>query len=186
MLDEESAANGEGGLGEAVVASTSALLEPDAMETLQRTRRVRRTRARYERLQPPPGVLPGEPVPSIEGWILLLTQLPPCTTTEDVESLFALFREGDPDYFGVVQKVKIPLDKDCLCPGYALVELDSEEGFRRALAELQGTPVPIGLPPDTPPEEIPRLRVSPVFLAEEAEVEEEPREPLPGEKRPRE
>eukprot|EP00796_Vickermania_ingenoplastis_P012875 gene12875-8753_t len=100
-------------------------------------RRFRRSRVAYERLQRPEGVAPGDPIPSIEGWVLLLRQLPETTQTVDIRNLFASHPD-DPEYFGNVNDVKMPLDDFGNCTGWALVELDSKEGFDRAIQELDG------------------------------------------------
>lgn len=132
---------------------------------VQPLRRVRRSRAQYERLQRPSDVAPGQPTPSVESWCLFLTNLPEKTTAVDVQDFLAAHKTEDPDYFGPVKDVKLPLDKNCLCTGYALVELESEEGFRRALAELNGTDF-LGQP----------LVAAPTFLGEEDEPENEDEE----------
>ncbi|KPI85994.1 hypothetical protein ABL78_4956 [Leptomonas seymouri] len=144
---------------------------------LQQLRRVRRARTQYERLQRPDDIQPGYPIPSIEGWVLLFSNLPETTTQEDIVHFLASFKAEDPDYFSTVTDVKIPLSADCYCAGYALVELKDRIGFERALAELNGAAFPSS---DTP------LLVAATFLGEEEESEPETEAAAPGDKRARE
>lgn len=150
------------------------------MTGLQQLRRIRRTRTQYEKLQRPPDIAPGNPIPSIEGWVVFLTNLPPATTAEDVQDLFMSFAPNDPSHFGSIREVKIPLDRDCRCAGHVLVELDSQQGFERACAELPGCRIPFYEDDDAEPR---LLGVAPAFLAEEDEVAVEPQEAATGEKR---
>lgn len=143
---------------------------------LQQLRRVRRARTQYERLQRPDDIQPGYPIPSIEGWVLLFSNLPETTTQEDIVNFLVSFKEGDPEYFGTVTDVKIPLSADCFCAGYALVEVKEREGFDRALAELNGAPFPSGEKP---------LVVAPTFLGEEEDPEPQEEAAAPGDKRGR-
>lgn len=156
-------------------------------------RRVRRTPAAYERLVPPPGVSPGEPIPSIEGWVLLLRHLPEVTQTVHLENIFSSFNPTDPEYFGAVKEVKISVDDYGNCSGWALVEVESREGFDRAIRELngrrfdveEGRVVPEGEPSSCAP-----VEVSPAFVAESEAIDAEDEEaaaPLraPGAKRGR-
>ncbi|KPA86801.1 hypothetical protein ABB37_00864 [Leptomonas pyrrhocoris] len=143
---------------------------------LQQLRRVRRARTQYERLQRPDDIQPGYPIPSIEGWVLLFSNLPETTTQEDIVNFLVAFKEADPDYFSTVTDVKIPLSADCYCAGYALVELKDRTGFERALAELDGAAFPGS---DTP------LVVAATFLGEEEEPEPQEEAAAPGDKRAR-
>lgn len=152
-----------------------------AMTGLQNLRRIRRTRAQYDKLQRPAEIAPGSPTPSIEGWVVFLTNLPPETTVEDVQDLFVGFKAEDPGYFGGVREVKIPLDRNCQCPGHALVELDSREGCERACTELPGCAIPFYAVEGAEPC---RLGIAPAFLAEEDEPADD-EVTVPGEKRGR-
>ncbi|KAG5501833.1 hypothetical protein JKF63_04103 [Porcisia hertigi] len=143
---------------------------------LQQLRRVRRARTQYERLQRPDDIQPGYPIPSIEGWVLFFSNLPETTTQEDIANYLVSFKEGDPDYFSTITDIKIPLNADCFCAGYALVELETRVGFERAIAELNGTVFPSG---DKP------LVVAPTFLGEEEDPEPQAEAAVPGEKRER-
>ncbi|CAG9576382.1 conserved hypothetical protein [Leishmania major strain Friedlin] len=143
---------------------------------LRQLRRVRRARTQYERLQRPDDIQPGYPIPSIEGWVLFFSNLPETTTQEDIANYLVSFKEGDPDYFGAITDIKIPLNADCFCAGYALVELEDRAGYERAIAELNGTVFPSA---DKP------LVVAPTFLGEEEEQEPQAEEVAPGEKRAR-
>lgn len=60
--------------------------------SIQQLRRVRKARTQYEKLQRPADIMPGEPIPSIEGWVVFLTHLPPFTTVEDIQDLFVSFK----------------------------------------------------------------------------------------------
>lgn len=164
-----------------VTAAAPSATPVTAMTGLEQLRRIRRTKAQYEKLQRPADIAPGNPIPSIEGWVLLLTNLPPDTTVEDVQDLLVSFKPGAPEYFGPIRDVRIPLDRNCQCPGHVLVELDSREGFERACAELPDCPIPFYVEDGAEPR---RLGVAPAFLAEEDETEETP-EAMVGEKRRR-
>lgn len=142
---------------------------------LQQLRRVRRARTQYEKLQRPDDIQPGSPIPSIEGWVLFFSNLPETTTPEDIANFLVAFKEGDPQYFSEVMDIKIPLNIDCFCAGYALVELRSREGYERALEELNGATFS---PTDV------KLVVAPAFLGEEEEAEPQ-EETVPGDKRGR-
>lgn len=96
-----------------------------------------RSRQAYEVVQPPEPIRPGEPVPSIEGWVLLLSNLPTYTQVTHIRNLLASF-DPDPEYFGNVNEVKLPIDDYDQCAGWALVELDSKQGFDRAIEALNG------------------------------------------------
>lgn len=159
---------------------TSITTFPAAATGLQQLRRVRRTRTQYERLQRPSDIEPGQPTSSIEGWVLLYTNLPPTTSTADIQDMMVAFKAGDSDYFGPIRSVKIPLDMQCLCLGYALVEVESYEGFKRACEELDGATIPFGAEDKVPAR---TLAVSPAFLAEEDDEEAEVAGP--GDKRAR-
>ncbi|KAI5685469.1 RNA recognition motif [Leishmania braziliensis] len=143
---------------------------------LRQLRRVRRTRTQYERLQRPNDIQPGYPIPSIEGWVLFFSNLPETATQEDIADYLVSFKEGDPDYFGTITDIKIPLNADCFCAGYALVELGGRVGYERAIAELSGTMFPSGERP---------LIVAPTFLGEEEDQEPQAEVAAPGEKRAR-
>lgn len=105
---------------------------------LRPLRRIRKSGTEYERLQRPEGILAGEPIPSVEGWVLLLGNLPESTRTVDVKNLFSS-ANSDPEYFGNVSGIKLPLDDYGNCSGWALVELDSKCGFDRAIETLHGS-----------------------------------------------
>jgi RNA-binding protein 8A len=143
---------------------------------LQQLRRVRRARTQYERLQRPSDIQAGCPIPSIEGWVLLFSNLPETTTQEDIVNFLVAFKEDDPEYFSAVTDVKIPLSADCYCAGYALVELKERTGFERAIAELNGAAFPSS---DKP------LIVAATFLGEEEDPEPEEAAAAPGDKRAR-
>ncbi|KAK7201196.1 RNA recognition motif (RRM, RBD, or RNP domain) [Novymonas esmeraldas] len=143
---------------------------------LQQLRRVRRARTQYERLQRPDDIQPGSPIPSIEGWVLFFSNLPETTTQEDIANYLVSFKEGDPEYFSSITDIKIPLNADCFCAGYALVELGNRVGYDRAIAELNGTMFPAGESP---------LIVAPTFLGEEEDAEPQEEETAPGDKRSR-
>lgn len=153
--------------------------------SLHSLNRVRRSRQQYEHLQQPEGVVPGDPVPSIEGWVVFLTGLPPSTKIEDVQDIFAQFKAGDENYFGNIRNVKLPLTAECTAQGYALVELDSKEGFTRAIGELTG--VHLTFAEKEQPDGSPYvLRVSAAFVAEvEEEENSENDEAVVGDKRRR-
>ncbi|AAZ12182.1 RNA-binding protein, putative [Trypanosoma equiperdum] len=133
-------------------------------------RRVRRTRSRFERLVRPEDVAPGEPTPSVEGWVLFLTNLPPNTTMDHITDLFVT-REGEGLWN--VREVKMPLDKNCECCGYALVELEKREAFEAALRDMEGMTLSFaeGEPPNG--EDAWRLHIAPTFLGEKDDEEEE-------------
>lgn len=140
----------------------------------------------YERLQCPGGSLSGDPVPSIEGWVLLLGGLPAVTSTTDIRNLLVSYSAEDAEYFGNVKEVRLSTGSDGNCGDWALVELDSEEGFRRAIAELNGLSLNAAFGTEG---EAAILRVAPAFVREEEELnqEDEPSEPArqPGMKRGR-
>ncbi|CAD2215853.1 RNA-binding protein 8A [Angomonas deanei] len=139
--------------------------------TLQPLRRVRRSRVQYEKLQRPANIQPGEVTPSIEGWTLILSNLDEDTTEMDINDLLCSF---DPsDYLGNIIDIRVLLDAKAKCLGFALVELEGEEGFRRALNELNGKEL-LSKP----------IKVGPAFLADKDEpIEEEEKEGVTGEKR---
>ncbi|KAG8342021.1 putative RNA recognition motif (a k a RRM RBD or RNP domain) [Trypanosoma vivax] len=126
-------------------------------------RRVRRMRSHFERLVRPDDIAPGEPMPSIEGWVLFLSNLPPNTTSDHIQDLILSHRDGE---CGPVREVRVLLDKNCSCCGYALVELERRESFEMALKELDGIVIPFadGEPPNG--EDAWRLRAAPTFLGE--------------------
>ncbi|RNF26103.1 RNA-binding protein 8A [Trypanosoma conorhini] len=155
------------------------IVEDTAAAEVPTVRRVRRMRTHFERLVRPAEVQPGDPMPSIEGWVLFLTNLPPNTTTDHVLDLFLTYKNDEGEGYAPVREVKLPLDKNCSCRGYALVELERKEAFERALRELQGIVLPFaeGEPPTG--EEVWRLQIAPTFLGEEDGDDI----PLAGEKR---
>lgn len=101
-------------------------------------RRIKKSGTGYERLQSPEGILPGEPIPSVEGWVLLLRHLPETAQTVEVRNLFSSV-ESDPEFFGNVTGIRLPIDDYGNCSGWALVELDSKIGFDRAIETLNGS-----------------------------------------------
>ncbi|XP_050340817.1 RNA-binding protein rnp-4-like, partial [Bactrocera neohumeralis] len=179
MSAEEAAVTNGNEEGQAAVGSGDAAAS--GVSGLHQLRRIRRARTQYEKLQRPADIAPGSPIPSIEGWVVFLTNLPPDTTAEDVQDLFVGFKEGEPAYFGNVREVKIPLDRYCQCPGHVLVELDSREGFERACAELPGYPIPFYVTEGASPRP---LGVAPAFLAEEDEAPRRTPKPRPAKSGP--
>eukprot|EP00796_Vickermania_ingenoplastis_P012885 gene12885-8756_t len=99
-------------------------------------RRFRRSRVAYERLQRPEGLRPATPFRASRAGAAPASA-PETTQTVDIRNLFASHPD-DPEYFGNVNDVKMPLDDFGNCTGWALVELDSKEGFDRAIQELDG------------------------------------------------
>ncbi|KEG11119.1 RNA-binding protein 8A [Trypanosoma grayi] len=144
-------------------------------------RRVRRMRSQFERLVRPADVAPGEPMPSIEGWALFLTNLPPNTTSDHILDLFLTHNGASGEGYDPIREVKMPLDKNCCCSGYALVELESKDAFERALRELDGIVLPFAEGDAPEGQDAWRLRIAPTFLGEEEEED-----PMAGEKRARE
>ncbi|ORC87610.1 RNA-binding protein 8A [Trypanosoma theileri] len=199
------------------------IVEGSTVAEVPTVRRVRRMRSHFERLVRPADVAPGEPMPSIEGWVLFLTNLPANTTTDHILDIFhthasptatttttTLNNEADENEkdnnnnnndndnddegntatttgavtgggYGRVREVKMPLDRNCECCGYALVELESREAFTRALRELNGIPLPFAEGEPRDGGEAWRLHIAPTFLGEEEEED-----PMAGEKRMRE
>lgn len=101
-------------------------------------RRIKKSEADYERLQRPEGIAPGECIPSVEGYVLILRNLPESVQSVDVRNLFSSV-DSDPDGFGNVKSIKLPLDDFGNCSGWALVELDSRIGFEKAIEKLNGS-----------------------------------------------
>ncbi|KAF8278779.1 RNA-binding protein 8A [Trypanosoma cruzi] len=157
------------------------IIEDAIVDEVPTVRRVRRLRSQFERLVRPADVRPGEPMPSIEGWVLFLTNLPANTTTDHILDLFLTYKKEESEGYAPVREVRMPLDKNCECCGYALVELQRKDAFERALKELQGIVLPFaeGEPPNG--EEVWRLQIAPTFLGETDDDEA-----LAGEKRVRE
>ncbi|RNF06866.1 RNA-binding protein 8A [Trypanosoma rangeli] len=155
------------------------IVEDTAAAEVPTVRRVRRMRMHFERLVRPSDVQPGDSMPSIEGWVLFLTNLPANTTTDHILDLFLTHKNERGEGCAPVREVRLPLDKDCCCRGYALVELERREAFERALQELNGVVLPFaeGEPPTG--EDVWRLQIAPTFLGEEDDDDI----PLAGEKR---
>lgn len=101
-------------------------------------RRIKKSETDYERLQRPEGIAPGESIPSVEGYVLILSNLPESVTSVDIRNLFSSV-DSDTDGFGNVKSIKLPLDDFGNCSGWALVELDSRIGFERAIEKLNGS-----------------------------------------------
>lgn len=129
-------------------------------------RRIRHQTTNYERLQRPENIQPGEPIPSIEGWVLLLRHIPDVTQTVHIKNFFTGFHE-DTEYFGTITDVKLPIDDFGNCTGWALVELDTKLGFDRAIAELNGS---TKLHESVGVESASGILVSPTFVGEEEEL----------------
>lgn len=156
------------------------IVEDTTLTELAPVRRVRRMLSRFERVVRPPDVRPGDPMPSVEGWVLFLTNLPANTTTDDIQDIFLAHNGADGEAYAPVREIKMPLDKNCECCGYALVELERKADFDRALRELQGVTLPFASGEPPAGEEAWRLRIAPTFLGEE-----EDDNPVAGEKRAR-
>lgn len=86
----------------------------------------------FDLLQHDATLAPGHPAPSVEGWVVLLTNLAPNVKEDDVKDLVNGFQD-----LPVVRMN--PSAQTCMCVGHAFVEFANFDSAKQAIAQLQGS-----------------------------------------------
>ncbi len=87
-------------------------------------------------------LVPGSPAPSVEGWVLFVSNLAPTVTEDHIKDAFASL--------GGKPTVRFNLStRECGCPGHAFVEFAELSVAQNAIAtlngqELEGQPMRVG------------------------------------------